>query len=146
MTFSAYGQDVSPGLAWSGVPTGTQSLALLMEDPDAPAGHPFVHWVAWNIAPDLAELPGAVPPVPQVPDLMTLRQGRNTRGSIGYFGPRPPVGDEAHRYHFQLFALDTVLDIVPGSNREDLLAAMEGHVLASGELVGTYAQPQPPTQ
>lgn len=146
MIFSAYGQDISPRIAWSELPAGTRTLALLMEDPDAASVQPFVHWVAWNISPDLDALPDAVPPVPQVPNLMNLRQGRNTRGSVGYFGPRPPVGDAPHHYHFQFFALDTVLNLVPGSNREDLLAAMEGHVLASGELVGTYAQPDPPTK
>jgi len=144
MTFSAYGQDVTPGLDWSGVPAGTQTLALLMEDPDAAKGNPFVHWVAWNIAPDLSGLPEAVPPTPQVPSLMTLRQGRNTRGSIGYYGPHPPIGEAAHHYHFQLFALDTVLNLVPGSNREELLAAIEGHVLAKGEVIGTYRQERPP--
>ena len=146
ITFSAYGQDISPCLAWTGVPAGTRTLALLMEDPDATAVTPFVHWVAWNIAPSLSALPEAVPAVPQVPDLMNLRQGRNTRGSIGYFGPRPPIGDQSNHYHFQLFALDTVLNLVPGSSREDLLAAMEGHVLAKGELIGTYEQENPPLE
>jgi Raf kinase inhibitor-like YbhB/YbcL family protein len=146
MTFSAYGQDISPSLTMAGVPEGTQTLALLMEDPDAGGATPFVHWVAWNIAPSLSALPEAVPTVPQVPDLMNLRQGRNTRGSIGYFGPRPPIGERPHHYHFQLFALDTVLGLVPGSSREDLLVAMAGHVLAKGELVGTYGQESPPPQ
>lgn len=146
MTFSAYGQGISPALSWSGIPAGTRTLALLMEDPDAAVGNPFVHWVAWNIAPDSGGLPEAVQPMPQVPALMNLRQGRNTRGSVGYFGPRPPVGERAHRYHFQLFALDTVLTLVPGSSREDLLEAVAGHVLAKGELMGTYGQPTPPPQ
>jgi len=144
MTFTTYGQDVSPGLAWTGVPAGTRTLALLMEDPDASEGDPFVHWVAWNIAPDVSELPEAVPTVPQVPSLMNLRQGRNTRGSIGYYGPRPPIGGQAHDYHFQLFALDTVLNLVPGSSREQLLEAMQGHVVAKGEVVGSYRQESPP--
>ena len=143
-TFSAYGQDVSPALSWTSMPAGTRTLALLVEDPDAGSGKPFVHWAAWNIAPELARLPEAVPTTPQVPDLMNLRQGRNTRGSTGYYGPHPPVGDQPHHFHFQLFALDTVLNLVPGSSREDLLAAMEGHVLAKGDLVGTFAQASPP--
>ena len=137
---------VSPALSWTSVPAGTRTLALLMEDPDASSAKPFVHWVAWNIAPDLAALPEAVPTTPQVPDLMNLRQGRNTRGSTGYYGPRPPVGDPPHHYHFQLFALDTSLNLVPGSSREELLAAMGGHVLAKGDLMGTFAQENPPPQ
>lgn len=145
-TYSAYGQGVSPGLTWTGAPAGTRTFALLMEDPDAAVGKPFVHWVAWNIAPDLTRLPEAIPAVPQVPSLMNLRQGRNTRGSIGYYGPKPQVGDRPHAYHFQIFALDTVLNLVPGSTREELLAAMEGHVLATGDLVGTYSQEMPPKE
>lgn len=146
MTFSAYGQDVSPSLDWSAAPAGTRSFALLMEDPDASVGKPFVHWIAWNIPASMTGLPDAVPATPQIPDLGNMRQGRNTRGSVGYFGPRPPVGDRPHRYHFQLFALDTVLNLVPGASREELLAAMQGHVLGKGELVGTYRQAQPPTR
>lgn len=143
---SAYYQDVSPPLAWKDLPAGTRSLALLMEDPDSSAGNPFVHWVAWNISPTLTGLPEAVTTAPQLPDLLNLRQGRNTRGSVGYFGPRPPVGDRPHRYHFQLFALDALLDIAPGSDRETLLAAMRGHVLARGEVVGMYGQASEPTR
>lgn len=146
MTFSAYGQDISPALSWSALPAGTRSVALLMEDPDAGVGNPFVHWVAWNIAPSMTALPEAVPGSPQVPSLGNLRQGRNTRGTVGYFGPRPPVGEKPHRYHFQLFALDNVLNLVPGSSREQLLQAMQNHVLAKGEIVGTYGQAKPPTR
>lgn len=142
--YSAYYEGISPPLAWSGLPSGAQSVAILMEDPDAAVGNPFVHWVAWNIPAAIAALPESVPTIPQVPDLGNLRQGRNTRGSTGYFGPRPPVGDKPHRYRFQFFALDTMLNILPGSDRETLLRAMTGHVLAKGELVGTYGQAAPP--
>jgi Raf kinase inhibitor-like YbhB/YbcL family protein len=143
---SAYFNDVSPELRWSALPAGTRSVALLMEDPDAAVGKPFVHWVAWNIPPNLTGLPEAVGTAPQLPDMMNMRQGRNTRGSTGYYGPRPPVGDRPHHYHFQLFALDTLLNINPGSDRETLLAAMQGHVLAKGELVGTFRQATPPSR
>lgn len=142
-TYSAYGQGISPRLRWEGVPPGTRSLALLMEDPDAPVGKPFVHWLAWNLPPDMGGLPEAVPATPQLPSLGTLRQGRNTRGSIGYFGPRPPAGNPPHHYHFQLFALDRQLDLLPGASREELLAAMAGHVLAKGNIIGTYQADQP---
>lgn len=143
---SAWYEDVSPALSWGTVPAGTKSLTLLMEDPDAAIGKPFVHWVMWNVPPGQAGLPEAVPTDPQLPMLGNARQGRNTRGSVGYFGPRPPVGDKPHRYHFQVFALDTLLAIAPGSDRETLLAAMRGHVLGKGELVGTYQQPRPPAK
>lgn len=143
---SAYYEDLSPAIGWGAPPPGTKSFALLMEDPDSVSAKPFVHWVAWNIPATRENLPEAVPTAPQLPALGMMRQGRNTRGSIGYFGPRPPVGDPPHHYHFQVFALDTVLDILPGSDRETLLAAMQGHVLTKGETVGTYAQPAPPTK
>jgi Raf kinase inhibitor-like YbhB/YbcL family protein len=141
---SAYYEDVSPPLSWGSLPAGTRSVALIMDDPDATSAKPFTHWVAWNIPPTMASLPEAVPTLPQLPALQNMRQGRNTRGSVGYFGPRPPIGDRPHRYHFQLFALDTMLDILPGSDRETLLRAMRGHVLAKGEVVGTYRQAAPP--
>ena len=73
-----------------------------------------------------------------------VTQGRTSRGSVGYFGPRPPVGDPAHHYHFQVFALDIPLDILPGANRETVLAAMQGHVLAKGGIIGTYQQTDAP--
>ncbi len=143
---SAWYQDVSPPLSWSGAPAGTKSFALLMEDPDAKMGKPFVHWVAWNIPATVMKFDEALPTFPQVPQLGKMRQGRNTRGSIGYYGPRPPVGDRPHRYHFQIFALDTLLEIKPGSDRETLIAAMAGHVLAKGETVGLYGQATPPVK
>lgn len=142
--YTAWYDDYSPALTWGQLPAGTRSVALLLEDPDAKTGKPFVHWVAWNIPATLTGLPEAVPTDPQLPMLGNMRQGRNTRGSLGYFGPRTPIGDPSHRYHFQLFALDTILAIAPGSDREALLAAMEGHVLAKGTIVGRYQQPRPP--
>lgn len=140
---SAYYEDLSPALGWTSV-AGAQSYAILMEDPDATVGKPFVHWVVWNIAPDTTSLDIGVPTTVQIADKLKLRQGRNTRGSTGYFGPRPPVGDKPHRYHFQIFALDRMLDILPGSDRETLLAAMKGHVIGKGKIVGYYGQAKPP--
>ena len=143
---SAYGEDQSPALSWSGLPAGATHVAILMEDPDAQAGHPFVHWVAWNIPASLGILPEGLPKELQLSDPKGMRQGRTTRGSIGYYGPRPPIGDRPHHYHFQLFALSAPLDLQIGATREQLLAAMAGKVVARGELVATYAQPTPPAK
>ena len=133
---SAYGDNVSPALSWSGVPNGARSLALMLEDPDATSARPFVHWLAWNVDPARGGLPEAI--APNAPGLV---QGRNNRGSNGYFGPRPH-GSRPHHYHFQLFALDAPLNLAAGADREALLAAMRGHVVAKGELVGLFAEPQ----
>jgi Raf kinase inhibitor-like YbhB/YbcL family protein len=137
---SAYSEGVSPELRWSGVPAGTRSLALMMEDPDASSARPYVHWLAWNIDPALGALPEGLPAGDALQAPVALRQGRNTRRVTGYFGPRPP-GARPHHYHFQLFALDTRLDLPAGADREALLAAMNGHVLAKGDLVGLFGKP-----
>jgi len=130
---SAYDLGISPALRWSGLPAGTKSLALLMEDPDAASSRPSVHWLAWNIDPDAGGLSrGSV--------TLGARVGRNSRGRPGYFGPRPP-SKQPHHYHFQLFALDRQLELKAGASREQLLAAMSGHVLAKAELVGLFAKP-----
>jgi Raf kinase inhibitor-like YbhB/YbcL family protein len=141
-THSAYGRNLSPALAWGGAPAGTRSFALVVEDPDAPSPRPFVHWVAYDIPASVTALPGSLPTMPRLQAPKDMRQGRNGSGSIGYFGPRPPAGDGPHHYHFQLFALDRPLELPPGATRDQLVAAMRGHVLAEGELVGTYAQPR----
>jgi Raf kinase inhibitor-like YbhB/YbcL family protein len=133
LRYSAYGENRSPPLVWSSLPKATRSLALMMEDPDA-AAKPFVHWLAWNIDPAVHGLPDAAVPA-------NVRQGRNGRGSAAYFGPHPP-GSAPHHYHFQLFALDSTLALPAGADREHLLAAMKGHVIAKGDLVGLFAQPQ----
>ncbi|TFI57838.1 YbhB/YbcL family Raf kinase inhibitor-like protein [Sphingomonas parva] len=137
LRYSAYGDGISPPLAWSAPPEGTRSLVLIMEDPDAVSARPFIHWLAWGIAPTLRQLPEGVADAAPT----GLREGRNTRGRAGYFGPRPH-GARPHHYHFQLFALDTAPALAAGSNREALLAAMKGHVLAKGDLVGLFAQPR----
>ena len=127
------GRDLSPPLSWSGVPEGTRSLALIVDDPDAPdPAAPrtiWVHWVLYDLPSDTRELPeGGVP--------AAARQGRNDFKQTGYRGPCPPIG--RHRYVHKLYALDTVLGDLGAPSRSDLERAMEGHVLARAELVGTY--------
>jgi Raf kinase inhibitor-like YbhB/YbcL family protein len=136
-----YGEKTSPALQWKGVPATARSLVLLMEDPDAREPKPFVHWILFNLPATVTDLREALPPTPRLPQLDGALQGRNSRGSIGYFGPRPPKGDPPHHYHFQLFALDAALSLDPGATRAQILEAMKGHVVASGSLVGTFAAP-----
>lgn len=121
--------ELSPPLAWSAGPAGTRSHALVMDDPDAPAGT-WVHWVAWNLAGNALEEDACKRP--------GLAQGTNSWGRIGYGGPCPPAG--THRYVFKLYALDRELALAPSTTKDDLLDAIEGHVLAQGELMGKYAR------
>ena len=131
--YTCEGLDISPPLSWSSVPNGTRSLALIVDDPDAPRGA-FVHWVIYNLPPDTRRLPEDVPNQGTLPS--GALQGMNGAGSIGYIGPCPPSG--THRYFFKVYALDTELDLRGGARREDIVRAMEGHVLAEGRLLGTY--------
>jgi Raf kinase inhibitor-like YbhB/YbcL family protein len=126
--------DVSPALEWSGSPARTVSFALIMDDPDAPAGT-WVHWVLWNLPASAHELPDAVAKQDQLGD--GTRQGRNSSRKIGYNGPCPPPG-KPHRYFFRLYALDEKLDLAPGASSSDLQAAMKGHVVGQAEYMGTY--------
>ena len=135
--YSADGNKVSPALQWSGVPSAAKSLALIVEDPDAPLPEPFMHWLAWNISPQTSSLPKAVPAENEVTN-PPMAQGKNSQLKIGFAGAAPPKRDDPHHYHFQLFALDTVLEVKPGAGRSELLPAMAGHVIARGELVGTF--------
>ena len=141
VAMSDYGHRMSPELRWSGVPLNARSLALIVEDPDAKEPTPFVHWLLYNLPADLTGLPQALPATPRLPQLGGAQQGRNSKGGVGYFGPRPPVGDAPHHYCFELFALDTVLTLDPAVDRTALVAAMRGHVVATGELVGTFEAP-----
>ena len=126
----------SPTLSWSEVPADTQSIAVLCDDPDAPAGD-WVHWVLFNLAPDVRELPENVARNAALPGGAV--QGMNDYGRNGYDGPCPPPG-QTHRYHYKVFALDARLALDARARKADLMKAMRGHVLAQGELVGTYAR------
>lgn len=122
------GEDTSPPLRWEGAPDGTRSLALIVDDPDAPVGT-FTHWVAWGIDPAGDGLPeGEAGP----------GEGRNDFGETGYRGPCPPPGHGTHRYYFRLHALDAEPELSPGASRAELEEAISGHVLATAELMGTY--------
>jgi Raf kinase inhibitor-like YbhB/YbcL family protein len=131
--YSCDGEDISPALQWSEPPEGTQSLALIADDPDAPVGT-WVHWVLYNLPAGSRELPEAVPPDLELPD--GSRHGQNSWRRGGYGGPCPPSG--THRYFFKLYALDTTLVLAAGAGKQELLQAMEGHLLAQGELMGIY--------
>ena len=141
--YSEYADGVSPALSWKAVPNA-KSYAIVMEDPDAKPVTPFVHWLAWNIPGNITSVPEGVQEQPRLSDPDGVLQGRNTHGSMGYYGPKPPVGEPAHHYHFQVYALDTMLDVPFGSDRDTLLKAMQGHVIGKGEVVGKYGQKQKP--
>ncbi len=132
--YTCQGQDVSPPLAWGEPPEGTHSLALIMDDLDAPGGT-FTHWVIFNIPSNSRGLPEAVPTQAELPS--SALQGKNDFGRIGYGGPCPPPG-RPHRYRFTLCALDQPLDLKAGASSKQVLDAMRGHILAQGQLTGTY--------
>jgi Raf kinase inhibitor-like YbhB/YbcL family protein len=131
------GEDVSPELHWSGIPDGTRSLVLIVDDPDAPDPRAprmtWVHWVLYDIPPDATRLPEAVAEAVLPPG---TKQGRNDWKRIGYGGPCPPVG--RHRYFHKLYALDSELGDLRQPTKAELEHAMEGKVLAQAELIGTY--------
>ena len=131
---SADGKNISPALQWNGVPAGTKSFALICDDPDAPRGT-WVHWVIFNLPADKHELAEGVPPLEILPD--GAKQGKNDFEETGYGGPAPPPG-KAHRYFFKLYALDTTLDLNAGATKPEVEAAMKGHILAEGQLMGKY--------
>ena len=128
------GQDVSPPLKWRDTPEGVSSWALIADDPDAPAGT-WVHWVLYNLPPTTAELPEGVPTSESIAG--GGKQGRNDFGRIGYGGPCPPRGTP-HRYFLKLYALDAELHLPARAAKQDVERAMRGHILAEGQLMGTY--------
>jgi len=136
--YTADGEDISPPLTWGTLPQGTRELALIMDDPDAPRPQPWVHWVLYRLSQAVLELPEGVPPKERLLEPADALHGRNSFDNIGYGGPAPPRGHGVHHYHFRLYALDAPLKLGPGADKDELLKAMDGHVIATGELVGTY--------
>jgi Raf kinase inhibitor-like YbhB/YbcL family protein len=134
--YTCDGQDLSPELTWSNPPAGTQSFALIMDDPDAPSGT-FTHWIVWDIPPSTTALPEGTAKEQSLSD--GTRQGQNSAKKIGYKGPCPPPG-KPHRYFFRLFALDTKVELKAGGSRSELEGAMQGHTLAHAEVMGTYGR------
>ena len=126
--------NVSPPLKWTGVPANARSLALIVDDPDAPVGT-WVHWVLYDLAPTVTELPEDVPKSQVIAG--GANQGLNDFRQLGYGGPCPPPG-KPHRYFFKLYALDAMLDLKPGLTKKELERAMQTHILAQAQLVGTY--------
>jgi Raf kinase inhibitor-like YbhB/YbcL family protein len=132
------GEDVSPPLTWSGQPEGTRELSLIMDDPDAPTPEPWVHWVLYKVPADVQALPEGLPRTPTLDTPSGALQGKNSWGGVGCRGPAPPRGHGVHHYHFRLYALDTPLQAARGLDKCGLTRAMQGHILAEAELIGTY--------
>jgi len=135
--YSCDGEDISPPLTWGDPPDGTQSLALIMDDPDAPAGT-WVHWILFNVPAKTRELAEDAQIEGKNQDQDAIFVGGNSFGRSNYRGPCPPGG--THRYFFKLYALDTTISLLPGASKRELLSAMEGHILAETELMGTYTR------
>jgi Raf kinase inhibitor-like YbhB/YbcL family protein len=137
--YTCDGEDKSPQIGVAGVNTEiTKSLAILMNDPDVPGGGGFVHWIAWNI--ELVRMiPEKIPKTPEVTFPISAVQGKNSFGKIGYNGPCPPPG-QTHRYFFKLYGLDTLLSLPAGSTRDQLVKAMQGHVVQYGETFASYGR------
>ncbi len=131
--YTCDGMDISPPLAWTSGPEGTKTFALICDDPDAPMGT-WVHWVLFNLPADIIELRENVPPERELES--GAKQGMNDFRKIGYGGPCPPGG--THRYYFKLYALDSEINLEAGATKSELLKAMEGHILAEGQLMGRY--------
>jgi Raf kinase inhibitor-like YbhB/YbcL family protein len=136
VTYTCAGDDKSPAVAWSGVPVATKSMALVVRDPDAPMGS-YVHWVLYNLPANVTGLPAGLPTTATLDNGAV--QGVSSSGTSGYHGPCPPPG-ATHHYHFRLYALDVELSLAAGANADEVEQAIKGHVLASADLVGTYAR------
>ena len=137
---TAYGDNQSIDISWANLPEGTVELALICDDPIVDMPQPFVHWVVYNIPASAGGLPAGMSadPSPMIDGLPGVTNGVSGVRRPGYFGPRPPVDGKLHAYHFRVYALDADLDLPEGLNKEQLLEAMEGHVLATGMLMGHY--------
>ncbi len=135
--YTCKGDDISPPLSWGDPPARTKSLALIMDDPDAPAGT-WVHWILFNIPADQRSLEENLLITAQKQDSGTISVGSNSWKRAAYGGPCPPSG--THRYFFKLYALDTTINLPAGATKQELLDAMQGHILAQTELMGTFSK------
>jgi len=135
--YTCIGKNISPALAWGEPPAGTQSFALIMDDPDASVGT-WVHWVLYNIPVEKRSLQEDLPVTGKNIEPNAIFVGKSSSGDIGYDGPCPPSG--THRYIFKIYALDETVGLLPGADKGELLKAMEGHILAQGELMGTFSK------
>jgi Raf kinase inhibitor-like YbhB/YbcL family protein len=133
--YTCDGENVSPPIEWTDLPSDARTVALVCDDPDAPK-RDFVHWVLFNVPPNEGRLPERLPTTPQLAD--GARQGKNDFGKVGYGGPCPPGG--THHYRFTLYAVDTQLDLPPASSRDELLKSMREHVVGTAQLTGTYTR------
>jgi hypothetical protein len=138
--YTCDGANESPPLSIAGVPSGTVSLALVVDDPDAPRDRPYVHWLVWNLPRDVGRLPAAVPRRERVEGLGGAVQGANSSGELGYAGPCPPTGDGPHTYRFTLSAIEQELALDPGAKRPALEDAISDVRLAQTRLTGTYGR------
>ncbi|MEE8451066.1 MAG: YbhB/YbcL family Raf kinase inhibitor-like protein [Thermoguttaceae bacterium] len=139
--YTGEGQDVSPPLAWSGLPEGTKELVLICDDPDAPTAEPWVHWVIYKIPATVTGLPEGIGHKPRLTRPPGAMQGKNSwpvGQTVGYRGPMPPPGHGTHRYYFKLYALEARMVVEPGVDKNTILDEIRGHVLAEGQLLGTY--------
>lgn len=139
--YTGDGQDVSPPLSWKSTPGDVKQWALICDDPDAPTPEPWVHWVLYGIPANVHSLPEGIKTTSQLTQPEGALQGKNSwpNGQIvGYRGPAPPKGHGVHHYHFKLYALDAELKLKPELTKTELLKAIDGHVLAMGEVIGTY--------
>jgi len=134
--FTCDGEDLSPHIAWKGIPAGTKSLVLIMDDPDAPMGT-FVHWVLYDMPGITHELAEGMAKTPTLAN--GAKQGTNDYPRVGYGGPCPPRG-KPHRYYFKLYALDVMLNLDPRLTKQQVEEAMKGHIKAKAEYMGTYGR------
>jgi Raf kinase inhibitor-like YbhB/YbcL family protein len=133
--YTCDGENISPPLDFASIPEETQSIALISDDPDAPA-KVWVHWVIYNLPKDTSHLQENIPPQERLPN--GALQGKNDSRTIGYTGPCPPGG--IHRYYFKVYALNKMLDLRPSATKQELLDAMQGHILGQGTLMGRYSR------
>lgn len=140
--FTGEGEDISPALEWSDVPINTKEFVILCEDPDAPLSkereNPFVHWLIYKLSPATTFLPQGLPHKAMLDLPVPICQGTNSFGKPGYNGPMPPRGHGVHRYIFTVHAVDLEVRLPPGARREAVMQYIEGHIISSAQVIGTY--------